>query len=87
MIGNERRLSQAEFKQRAGELIKMFGRDGFDDLPLWRLRCWRHSRLATKTTSRSSFANRSTFSTRQTKWRSSRRPLMTQARRARRSDD
>jgi hypothetical protein len=35
MIGNERRLSQAEFKQRAAELIKIFGRDGFDDLPLW----------------------------------------------------
>jgi hypothetical protein len=35
MIGNERRLSQEEFKQRAGKLIKMFGRDGFDDLPLW----------------------------------------------------
>jgi hypothetical protein len=35
MIGNERRLSQEEFKQCAGELIKMFGRDGFDDLPLW----------------------------------------------------
>jgi hypothetical protein len=35
MIGNERRLSQAQFKQRAGELIKIFGRDGFDDLPLW----------------------------------------------------
>jgi hypothetical protein len=35
MIGNERPLSQEECKQRAGEFIKMFGRDGFDDLPLW----------------------------------------------------
>jgi hypothetical protein len=34
MSGNGR-MSQAEFKQLAAGLIKMFGRENFDDLPLW----------------------------------------------------
>lgn len=34
MAGNGR-LSQAEFKQLAAGLIKMFGREDFDGLPLW----------------------------------------------------
>jgi hypothetical protein len=35
MSGNGRRMSHAEFKVRAAEVIQMFGREAFDDLPLW----------------------------------------------------
>ena len=35
MASNGRRMSQTEFKVRAAEVIKIFGREAFDEVPLW----------------------------------------------------